>query len=114
MKNDKAGQLEIVADNEDVISINDRKRLDEIKKQYPKIQIIVGGKDVMSKKSIPVTIDLAEMEACRLKIIDAATESIYGTRMDRLDTSGGFPLPAVMFLVGFLVGVSATFFAYTI
>ncbi len=100
-----------IIDGDEIISVNDRARLKDIKKNYPNLEVIIGKVEDDDK---PISIDLAEMEASKIKIIDAATESTLGKRVDRLHREPHFPLSGVMFLIGFLGGVAATFFVYNI
>lgn len=100
---DKAENLMIVETNDDVISINQRKKLGETQKQYPNLEIIIGGKDVNPEKSVPVSIDMAEMENTKNSIFDAATETIMGKRIDKLEKPRRFPFPFVTFILGMMV-----------
>jgi hypothetical protein len=104
--------LKIVStDDDSVISINDRKKLGELEKKFPNMEIIIGKANNDDK---PISLDLAEMEFSRQKTFDAATESIMGKRIDKMQKAPRFPLPMVTGLIGFLLGVAATFFAYNI
>ncbi len=108
--NDKAAQLEMIADNPDIVSINNRKRLNEIQTEYPNREIIIGAR---SEDDKPVSLDLAEMEHSKNEIVDAATNTVLGMRNNRLEKPTRFPLPLVTGIVGFLLGVAATFYVYT-
>ena len=107
---EKIKQVNIHGDDS-IISINNRKRLNVIREQYPNIEIIIGAALPEDK---PVSIDLAEMEHTRQKIFDAATESVLGKRIDRLDKKTKFPMSMMAGLIGFLLGVAACFYVYNI
>ena len=94
-----------------VISIDGRKRLGIIQQKYPKLEIIIGN---VTDDDEPVSLDLAEMENSRSKIFDAATESILGNRVDRIEKHKGFPVTGILMIVSFLAGVGACFFVYNI
>ena len=81
----------------EIISINGLDKIDELQKKYPKIEVIVGKATADDK---PVKLDLLEMENSKKEIIDAATETVLGKRIDKLEKPSPFPFPAVMFLVG--------------
>jgi hypothetical protein len=100
-----------IDDADDIISVNDRKRLGEVKKKYPNMEIIVGK---VTPEDKPVPLNLLQMEHDRQVIFDAATESVLGKRIDTLDKGSHFPIGGVMFIVGFLTGVGACFFVYNI
>ena len=94
--------LKVIEGDDNIISVNDRKRLGGIQKEYPNMEIIIGEVTDTDK---PVSLDLAEMESSKIQILDAATETILGKRVDRLEKPITFPLPAVMFVVGLMTGV---------
>jgi len=81
----------------EIISINGRDKINELQKKYPKIEVIVGKATADDK---PVKLDLLEMENTKNEIIDAATETVLGKRIDTLEKPVQFPFPAVMFVVG--------------
>lgn len=101
----------IQPDPDEVVSINDRKKLNELQVKFPKLEIIIGKAEDDDK---PISLDLAEMEHTRLKIFDAATESILGYRIDRLMKPRKEPIMAYVAIIGFLAGVAACFFVYNI
>lgn len=94
-----------------LISINERNNLDSMKTKYPNLEIIYGKAE---KDDKPVSLDLAEMENSMQRTFDAATISIFGERIDRFERPRKFPYSMVIWLVGFLTGVGATLFVYTI
>ena len=99
-----------IIDGDEIISVNDRARLKGIQKQYPNLEIIIGE---VSETDQPVSVDLAEMEASKIEILDAATDSILGKRVDRLEKPLQFPVP-VKFMIAFVAGAASCFFAMTI
>lgn len=100
-----------IIEGDEVISVNDRKRLLEMKKEYPNLEIILGKVEETDK---PISLDLAEMESSRTKILDAATESIMGKRIDKLETPPKFPTNFVIAAVFFMLGVGVTYIFYNI
>ncbi len=91
-----------------VISINGRKTLDKIQEEFPKLEIIIGKANDDDKS---VSLDLAEMEYTRANIFDAATKTILGERVDKLEKP--VKLPKVIYIIiGFLFGAAATFYFY--
>lgn len=104
-------KLKVVAEHDDVISINNRKKLGEVKKDYPNLPVIIGAP---TENDVPVTLDLAEMEYSKTQIIDAATETITGKRIDRLEKPSQIPVHFIISAVSFIAGVAVTFFVYNI
>ena len=92
-----------------LVSVNNRDGLDGIQKKFPNLEIVIGKAEPDDK---PVTLDLAEMESSRQQCFDAATESILGKRVDKFYKPKRFPLPAVTWVVGFLMGVGSCFTVY--
>jgi len=92
-----------------LVSINSRDKLDEVKDKFPNLEIVIGKAEPDDK---PVSLDLAEMESTRQHCFDAATESILGKRIDKFYKPRRFPLPAVTWVVGFLMGVGSCFTVY--
>ncbi len=81
----------------EIISVNGRDKLEELQGRYPNIEIVIGKATSDDK---PVKMDLLEMEHDRNRVIDAATETVLGKRIDKLDKPVRFPLPAVTFVLG--------------
>lgn len=81
----------------EIISINGRNNLDTIQERYPNIEIIHGKASADDK---PIKLNLLEMEYDKMEIIDAATETILGKRIDKLEKPVAFPFSGVMFVVG--------------
>ena len=108
--NVKTQELAIVSDT-DIISVNCRKRLNDIQAKFPNLEIIIGAKTDDDK---PVPIDMADMDHSRTAIFDAATETVLGKRVDKIQRSPKFPLSMVTGLAGFLLGVAACFLVYNI
>jgi len=98
-------------DGDEIISVNNRARLKDIKKQYPNLEIIIGK---VEETDMPVALDLAEMEASKIQIFDAATETILGKRIDILEKPGQFPTNFIVSILSFMAGVATTFFVYNI
>jgi hypothetical protein len=105
----KKDDLKII-DGDEIISVNDRARLKDIKKEYPNLEVIIGE---VTEDDRPVSVDLAEMEASKIQIFDAATDSILGKRIDRLEKPIKFPV-AVKYMIAFLMGAASCFFAIMI
>jgi hypothetical protein len=101
----------IHSDSDEIVSINDRKKLNEIQEKFPKLEIIIGKATEDDK---PISLDLAEMEHSRQRIFDAATVSIMGERIDRLMKPRKEPIMAYVAIIGFLAGVAACFYVYNI
>ncbi len=93
---------------EQIVSINNRTGLDKIKERFPNLGIIIG-RAVEGDK--PVSIDMSQMDTDRAKIFDAATKSIMGERVDRLDKPAKMP-KFVLMVACFLLGVGATLYFY--
>lgn len=96
---------------EQVVSINDRKRLDKIKQTYPKLEIIVGE---VTEGDEAVKLNLNEMDDARNKIFDAATISVFGNRVDKLEKDRKLPATGILMLISFLAGVGTCFLAYNL
>lgn len=94
-----------------VISVNGRKDLDKIKKSFPNMPIIIG-KTNEGDKHVPM--NLADMDHQRNEIVDAATKSVMGERIDRLHKPSKFPTNLMMLVVGILIGVASTFYVYNL
>lgn len=94
-----------------LVSINERKKLNEIQVKYPKLEIIIGKANDDDK---PVKLDLAQMDADRIKIFNSATEMVLGKRIDLLTKPMRTPIMAYVSIISFLVGVAACFFVYNI
>lgn len=94
-----------------VVSINDRKRLSKIQEQYPKLEIIIGK---VVDGDEPVHLDMGDMDKQRTEIFDAATQSIFGERVDKLDRERRLPTTAILMLASFLAGIGACFLAYNL
>ena len=104
-------KLNLVINPDDgIISINNRKRLNKIKEKFPNIEIIMGE---LKDGDAPVKLDLGTMDKDRNDVINAATKSVLGDRIDNLNKPPKFPLPMVTGLIGFLLGVGACFLVYT-
>ncbi len=101
-------ELEALPGNQ-LISINERKKLDLIKKEYPNIEIIIGETLDTDK---PPKMDLAQMDGDRNSLINTATESVMGQRIDRLQRPTRFPFTGVMMMISFLVGIGTTVLVY--
>ena len=95
--------------NDDVVSINDRKKLDKLKESFPNVEIIIGK---VTENDKPVPLGLIDMEHDRQKIFDAATESVLGQRVDRLEKRVKFPMAFVTFVFGLMSGVALTYLAF--
>jgi hypothetical protein len=100
--------LQVVSDK-DVISVNARKRLGEIEKKFPNMEIIIGKAEKGDK---PVSVDLAGMDYDRQHIIDAATETVLGKRIDILDKPVRFPWQIVTAIIFFMAGVGSCYIVY--
>ena len=105
----KTKDLEVVSDNTDVISVNARKRLNEIQKRFPNMEVIIGKREDHDK-SVPV--DMAGMEYDRTKIFDAATETVLGKRIDILEKPMRFPWQIVTAIIFYLGGFGTCYLIY--
>jgi len=103
--------LQVIDGDDNIISVNDRKRLGVIQKDYPNLEIIIGE---VTDDDKPISLDLAEMERSKIQILDAATETILGKRIDRLEKASNFPFPVVMFIVGLMTGVAGCALVYNV
>jgi len=90
-------------DSGEIVSVNGRDNMDEIKARYPKLEIIIGKATPEDK---PVRLNLLQMEYERAQIFDAATDSILGKRIDRLEKDQPFPFSAVTFILGAMLSAS--------
>jgi hypothetical protein len=82
----------------EIISINGRNDVMNIQDKYPNIEIIVGK----ANGDRPIKLNFPEMENDRREQIDAATETILGKRIDKLEKPVKFPFPGVMFILGMM------------
>ena len=96
---------EIATNNEEseVISINGARDLKSLQKKYPNLEIIIGKATPDDK---PVPLNLVEMENDRTVILDAATTSVFGNRVEKLEKPVKFPLSAFTFVVGAMVSAA--------
>lgn len=93
----------------EVLSVNGRADIEKLQKRYPKIEVIVGKLESDDK---PVKLDLVDMEHDRNRIIDAATETILGKRVDKIDKPIKFPFPLVTFVLGAMIAASVCMYIY--
>ena len=96
---------------EQIVSINDRKRLDRIKEQYPKLEIIIGE---VAAGDAPVHLNMGEMDKTRSEIFDAATESVFGNRVDKIEKDRTLPATGILMLISFLAGVGTCYLVYNL
>ena len=92
-----------IEENPEIISINGGRSLEEIQKEYPNLEIIIGKATPEDK---PIRLNLLEMEHDRAQIFDAATETVLGKRVDILEKPVKFPFAFVTFVVGAMVASS--------
>jgi hypothetical protein len=92
-----------------VISVNGRNKLDKIRKAFPNMPIIIG-KANENDRHVPM--NLAEMDHQRNKIIDAATTSVMGERIDTLEKPRKFPWPVIVASMFFMIGVGSCYLFY--
>lgn len=92
-----------------ILSVNGRSKLDKIKKSFPNMPIVIG-KAEKGDKYVPM--NLAEMDHKRNNIIDAATTSVMGERVDKLDKPVKLPTNLIMLVFGIMIGVASTYYAY--
>jgi len=90
-------EAEIDFSGTEIISINGRGDLETVQERYPNIEIIHGKASADDK---PIKLNLLEMEHDKMEVIDAATETVLGKRIDKLEKPVVFPFPGVMFVVG--------------
>jgi hypothetical protein len=105
----KKEDLKIVDGEDNIVSINQREKLKDLKKKYPNLQIILGE---LTKDDKPVPVDLGRMDLDRKKILDAATENILGKRIDKMERPMTHPTGLYLLIIGFLAGVTACYIFY--
>jgi hypothetical protein len=94
-----------------IVSINERSRLKDIQKEYPKLPVIIGAAEKTDK---PAPMDLADMDHQRVKQVDSATESVLGKRVDKLERPQRHPTELYCLIIGFLAGVGSCYIFYNI
>ena len=98
-----------------IYSINQRQKLKDdesiLKKQFPKLQVVIGE---LTPDDKPVRLDAGQMEKDRNALIDAATASTMGERIDRLEKPAMHPVGLYIYIIGFLSGVGACYLFYNV
>lgn len=102
-------KIKPIEDGTEIISINGARDLKELQTKYPKMEIIVGK---VTPDDKPVPLNLVDMEADRQRIFDAATESVLGQRVEKLEKPVKFPLSAFTFVLGAMASAAVCLLMY--
>jgi len=93
----------------EIISINGAGNLDDMQKRYPNMKIVIGKATPEDK---PVPLNLVDMEEDRRLIVDAATETVLGKRIDVLEKPIKFPLASFTFVLGAMTAATICLLMY--